>query len=214
MKRFYVLVFALAAFSVPLWAQAPTSPAAPQEASAQEPAVSDPSARAMRESQRLQKALDLNARQTGKVYKLYFKHFKKETPPFGGPEGMPGRPGRPGGPGAPGGMPGGAGRPMGPRPGGMHGPGPGGPGDFDAAGPRPRMDDAQMRESAEAWQKTLSRKFRKIFTEEQYAAWERMTPAPGRAGRPGPAPSAGECPEGAANGPGERPASVPAHPER
>lgn len=100
MKRFYVLVFALAAFSVPLWAQAPASPATPQEASAQEPAVSDPSARAMRESQRLQKALDLNARQTGKVYKLYFKHFKKETPPFGGPEGMPGRPRRPGGPGA------------------------------------------------------------------------------------------------------------------
>lgn len=100
MKRFYVLVFALAAFSVPLWAQAPAPPAAPQEASAPESTLSDPSARAMRESQRLQKALDLNARQTGKVYKLYFKHFKKETPPFGGPEGMPGRPGRPGGPGA------------------------------------------------------------------------------------------------------------------
>lgn len=174
----------------------------------------------MRESQRLQKALDLNARQTGKVYKLYFKHFKKETPPFGGPEGMPGRPGRPGGPGAPdgsdrsSGMPGGAGHPHGPRPGGMHGPGPGGQGGFDAAGSRPRLEAGEMPRQTDAWSERLSRRLRRIFTEEQYAAWERMTPAPGRAGRPCHAPSAGERPEGAANGPGEGPASVPAHPER
>lgn len=130
----------------------------------------------MRESQRLQQQLSLDAKQTKKVYKLYYKHFKKQTPQsqgFGGPGmGGPGGMGRGPGMGGPGGMPGG-------RPGGFGEPGarhPGSerPGQVQSQGPSRQVDADEMRRAEETWREQQAKKFRKIFTSEQYAAWEQM----------------------------------------
>lgn len=170
MKRILVLLVALNIAVLPLHAQRPKVPAAPREAVAPV-GPSDPAAAAMRESQRLQQALGLDARQTRKVYKLFYGHFKKETPQAPGvgmPHGKPGEPGRPGTPGMGPGGPGGPGRMAGMgHPGGM------GPGEH-----RRPADLKTPGEDPASWRATLEKKFRKIFTAEQYAAWLRLTPAP------------------------------------
>lgn len=167
MKKSLVLIFALGLFAQPLHAQRPEAPEAPREAHAAA-VMPDPSAAAMRESQHLQKALGLDARQTRKVYKLFYSHFKRsmpqKTPGFGAPHGMAG------GPGGPGMGPGGSGH--------MGGPGRG-PGEAMHPGEHPRPTDLKAsQENSETWRKTQEKKFRKIFTDEQYVAWQRMKPVP------------------------------------
>lgn len=182
MKRYLAFVFACVAIPAAVCAQAPAMPS-DQPAEMVESAArnADPSALAMRESQKLQKTLGLDAKQTKKVYKLFYKHFKSETPSFGRPGGMgphPGGMGGRGGFGGPGGMPGGAGRPEGPARNGMHGPG-SGASEGLTSGDRPAPADmGELREKAEAWKKEQAKKFRKIFSAEQYAAWEKMTAQP------------------------------------
>lgn len=182
MKKSITLFCALGLFALPLHAQQPEAPTVAKDAHAVEAAAPDPSAAAMRESQHLQKALGLDARQTRKVYKLYYSHFKKsmsQRPSPGAYRGMAGRSGGPGRPGGPG---------MGPGRGGagMH---PGGPGRMDGMGRRPEGDagpgehrqPAGLKSSAkdlETWRKTQEKKFRKIFTDEQYTAWQHMQPVP------------------------------------
>lgn len=131
----------------------------------------DPSAMAMRESQRLRSALGLNDKQLKQVYKTLYNQYKSDMPRQSGFGGGPG-----GGPGGPrGGMAGG--------PGGMRGGGPGmgmpgghsGPGGMQPGERRMAPDADAMREQAEARRKAQARKFRKILTPEQYAAWERMS---------------------------------------
>lgn len=186
MKKIFVLFSGWALFMAPLCAQEPA--AAPgTRVLPTETATGDPSVLAMRESQRLQKALALDAGQTKKVYKLFYSRFKKENPQksgfgapgMGGPRGMGHGPGAPG-MGGPGGMSGGPGRP------GASGFGASGPGQegVNRSGEvppeaRPRQAGSEeSRREADAWRKKLDKKFRKIFTAEQYAAWERMTPQP------------------------------------
>lgn len=95
MKRFFILCFVLGNLALPLCAQLPERPVASGlELEAAGPG--DPSALAMRESQRLQQALGLNDKQTRKVYKLFYAHFKAQMPQtgrFGAPRGMGGGPG-------------------------------------------------------------------------------------------------------------------------
>lgn len=75
MKRFFILCFVLGNLALPLCAQLPERPVASGlELEAAGPG--DPSALAMRESQRLQQALGLNDKQTRKVYKL-FMHISR-----------------------------------------------------------------------------------------------------------------------------------------
>lgn len=182
MKRLFLLISAWMAFSTSLFAQETASAPQPRASVS----VADPSVRAMKESQHLQQVLDLDARQTKKVYKFFHAHFKNEistSRPFGGPGGPVG-PGGPGGPGRDGfGMMGGPGgpdmtggrggmRPRGVAPGrefGMHPQG--------ALGP---ADAGKMQVAAEEWHRKQAKKFRKIFTDEQYAAWERMRPQAGK----------------------------------
>lgn len=204
MKRYFALILILAACSLSVRAQQPQAPARPASEAAS--MRRDPAAQAMRESERLQKALGLTDKQTKKVYKFCYKHFKSETPQFGGfgrPGGMGGRPGGFGGFGGPDGMgggPGGFGEPggMAGGPGGFGGrggmrsrtPGQGRP-EGVTSGERPRRIDSEAaRQMAAAWHDEQARKFKKLFTDEQYAAWERLASEPLRPA--GPQPS--ECP--------------------
>ena len=41
-------------------------------------------------------------------------------------------------------------------------------------------DAGKMQAAAEEWHRKQAKKFRKIFTDEQYAAWERMRPQAGK----------------------------------
>ena len=183
MKKSLVLLFALGLFALPLQAQQPGVRPVPQDAHAATTVAPDPSAAAMRESQHLQKALGLDARQTRKVYKFFYSHFKKsmpQAPRSGAPRGMAegpdgfGHPGGPGmGPGGPGHMDG-----MGRGPGGSMNPG---------ERPQPAGLKAVSQEDPEAWRKTQEKKFRKIFTAEQYAAWKSMASVP-----PAPRPDAAQ----------------------
>lgn len=120
-----------------------------------------PSVMAMRESERLQRALGLNAKQTKQVYKTVYNQLKSDMPQqsgfgdgMGGPRGGMGGPGGGMGPGR--GMPGGSGQ-EGMQPDQQKSPREGAPRGGDAAR-----------------QKALAKKFRKLFTPEQYAAWERL----------------------------------------
>lgn len=174
MKRSFILCFALGLLALPLCAQQPERPAAPgSELESSGPG--DPSAAAMRESQRLQQALGLNDKQTRKVYKLFYSHFKTQMPQsgsFGAPRGMGGGPGMgPGmGPGGPGRMGGHSGAPDGIERGG-----------------HPQFAGAKdSAEDREAWRKKQEKKFRKIFTEAQYAAWKQMEVLPAAPHRGGP----------------------------
>lgn len=153
MKRFFILCFVLGNLALPLCAQLPERPVASGlELEAAGPG--DPSALAMRESQRLQQALGLNDKQTRKVYKLFYAHFKAQMPQtgrFGAPRGMGGGPGM--GPG------------MGPvGPGRMVGH-PGAPDGIERGG-HPQFAGAKdAAKEREAWRQTQEKKFRKIFTE-------------------------------------------------
>lgn len=173
MKRTFALILTLAVCVLPVCAQPPGAGSGSRPAVA-EASANDPSALAMRESQRLQKALGLNAKQTRKVYKLFYKHFRKETPQvsgFGGPQHHAGF--------------GASGM------GGFGGPGMGRPGGGEMrpegskfGTERPEMQeqrsdaDPMRREDTGTWQKEQARKFRRIFTAGQYAAWEKLTARP------------------------------------
>ncbi len=210
MKKILVLFSGWVLFMAPLCAQAPADHPGNRTLPTKS-VTDDPSVLAMRESQRLQQQLTLDAKQTKKVYKLFYSHFKKANPQksgFGGPGRGPGGPGM----GGPGGMSGGPGRP-------------GGPG-FGASGPareganlsrgvppegRPQqVGSEEARREADAWREKLTRKLRKILTAEQYAAWERMTPQP----RPE-TPALDELSNGASGSLPERPGNPqPGSPER
>lgn len=123
----------------------------------------DPSAMAMRESQRLQKALGLDAKQTKQVYKTVYNQLKSDMSQQSGFGGV-------------GGFRGG----MGPG-GGMHGGAPGrgmpsgsGPEGMQSDRRRIPREGAAARGDDAARQKVLAKKFRKLFTPEQYAAWQRL----------------------------------------
>lgn len=77
MKRYFALILILAACSLSVRAQQPQVPVRPASEAAS--MRHDPAAQAMRESERLQKALGLTDKQTKKVYKFCYKHFKSET---------------------------------------------------------------------------------------------------------------------------------------
>lgn len=169
MKQLFFLMLA-AVFACPAGAQDRTGYDAASGATQTAPvqrAQTDASTAAMRESQRLQKALGLDAKQTKQVYKAVYNLLKSEMPQrsgFGGPGGPRGGMGLGGGMGPGGGMYGG-------------GPGrgiPGGPGE-GMQSDQPRMPrEGAARGDEASRQKTLAKKFRKLFTPEQYAAWERL----------------------------------------
>jgi len=166
MKRFFILCFVLGNLALPLCAQLPERPVASGlELEAAGPG--DPSALAMRESQRLQQALGLNDKQTRKVYKLFYAHFKAQMPQtgrFGAPRGMGG------GPGMGSGM-----EPVGP--GRMVGH-PGAPDGIERGGHPQFVGAKDAAKEREAWRQTQEKKFRKIFTETQFAAWKKLETLP------------------------------------
>lgn len=132
-----------------------------------------PAERAEQKTDMMNKAVNLDKKQYKKIYSIFLKEEKaKEQAMMGFFQGgsFPG--GMPGGPGMGGGFPGGGpgmGRPEGGRPEGMTFPG-------MENMPKPKVGGKEIDSDEYIYER--EKKFMKILTPEQYAAWRRFQPNP------------------------------------